>query len=181
MQGLSLNLANIPVSLSNPSPSMAWQAEDSLLASVRFIRNVCRKETPCLEIQLLSCPRFFQSQSGFGAYLPFVQGWTSLPCLTPGEAGQSYRLSAEVPQNHLCSLFCTVSVLMLKLFSCENIAAHISHLHSFRLYQGIHFILQLKATLICSILRKNAPLTFKYTVSCCRKSDLQWNLVCFDK
>lgn len=76
-------------------------------------------------------------------------------------AGQFFRLSAEVPQDHLCSLSAQ-SVLTLKLFACENIAAHISHLHSFRLYQGIHFILQLKATLACRSLRKNGPLSILY-------------------
>lgn len=86
------------------------------------------------------------------------------------------QLSAEILQDHLCSmLFCTLTVLILKLFACENIAAHTSCSSLLKLCHWIHLILQLKPTLAC-ILRKNVPSTFKDPVPCCRKSDPHWNL-----
>lgn len=159
MQSLSPNLANIPVSLSKPSPGMAWQAEDSLLARMSVIRNVYRKETPSLEIQLLSCPHFFfQSRSGLGVICPLYRG--ERPCCAPPPEEQDNPSDFLLKSHSTICAACSApfQYLMLKLFACENIAAHISHLHSFRLYQGNHFILQLKATLARSSLKERTHL-----------------------
>lgn len=127
---------------------------------------------PALKFSFCHAPTSPKANLDLGPICPLYRGECSC-CAPPLEEQDNFSCFLLKSHSPICVACSAVSVLTLKLFACENIAAHISHLHSFRLYQGIHFTVQLKVTLACSSLRKNVPLTFRYTASCCRKSDLQ--------
>lgn len=160
----------------------------TLLAGVRITRDHCRKETPSLAIQFLAFPTSSKDDLDLGAYWLFAQEWTSPLCSpevqtnpqgwwnNPGWMTFFWSPAGPFVQHAVLHTFSTPIKALCLWKHCSPhfmltviLALPLDPLHiAIKSYSSMqHF-------------KKDAPLTFKDTLYCFRKSDLQWNLVCFD-
>lgn len=154
------------------SPSRLRIPRTSLLAGVVTTRDHCRKETPSPEIQLLASPSS-SSKDDLDLGLLALCTEVKVPTVPPTQRCGGKLRDGETMLGRLLSadVLHAFSTLIKALCMRKHCSPHFTHNHlGFTI--GLIFRLQLKATRACIILRKNAPLRFKDTASCCGKLDL---------